>query len=76
VRIHRLAPTEELDLHDLLDRILDKGLYLGSANMLLLEETNLSDPGTYMSVGSMQTSGLPDIQPAATPAPLKRRRSK
>lgn len=46
MRIHtavrRLAPTEELELRDLLDRILDKGIFVGPANMLILAETNLS----------------------------------
>jgi len=40
--VRRQAPTEEVETRDLLDRILDKGLFLGSANMLLLGETNLS----------------------------------
>lgn len=40
--VRRQAPTEEVETRDLLDRILDKGLFLGSANMLLLGETNFS----------------------------------
>jgi hypothetical protein len=40
VRVH--IPTDETELRDLLDRILDKGLFLGAANLLLLGETSLS----------------------------------
>lgn len=74
--LRRQAPTEDVELSDLLDRILDKGLFLGSANMLLLGETNLSHPGTHMSVGSMQTVGLPDVVPSATRPGARTRRPK
>lgn len=65
MRIHtpvrRQAPTEQLELRDLLDRILDKGLFLGSANMLLLRETDLAGGETRLSVSSMQMNpGQPD----------------
>jgi hypothetical protein len=63
VRIHtpvrRQAPTEEVELRDLLDRILDKGLFLGSANMLLLGETDLAGRGQQFSVSSMQMNPGP-----------------
>lgn len=56
MRIHttvrRQAPTEEVELHDLLDRILDKGLFLGSTNMLLLGETDLSSSNNRFSLSS------------------------
>jgi hypothetical protein len=40
VRVH--IPTDETELRDLLDRMLDKGLFLGAANLLLLSETDLA----------------------------------
>lgn len=56
MRIHtpvrRQAPTEEVETRDLLDRILDKGIFLGSANMLLLGETDLSASEKRFSVSS------------------------
>ncbi len=54
--VRRQAPTEEVELRDLLDRILDKGLFLGSANMLLLSETNLAGRESRLSVSSLQTN--------------------
>lgn len=58
MRIHtpvrRQSPTEEVELRDLLDRILDKGLFLGSANMLLLRETDLAGRDKQFSVSSIQ----------------------
>lgn len=56
MRIHtpvrRQAPTDEVETRELLDRILDKGLFLGSANMLLLGETNLSRSKDRFTVNS------------------------
>lgn len=56
MRIHtpvrRQAPMEDLELRDLLDRILDKGLFVGSANMLLLGETDLSTSDNRFSLSS------------------------
>jgi len=56
LRIHtpvrRQAPTDEVELRDLLDRILDKGIFLGSANMLIVGETNLSSSQQRFSVSS------------------------
>lgn len=43
---------EDLELRDLLDRILDKGLFVGSANMLLLGETDLSTSDNRFSLSS------------------------
>lgn len=54
MRIH--VATDETELVDLLDRILDKGLFLGSANLLTLGQTNLSAPETRISVSSLQTN--------------------
>lgn len=63
VRIHtpvrKQAPTEELELRDLLDRILDKGLFLGSANMLLLGETDLAASNKRFTLSSPR-DGPPD----------------
>lgn len=52
---HRIA-TDDVELLDLLDRILDKGLFLGSANLLVLGQTNLSQPAMRISVACMQTN--------------------
>lgn len=54
MRIH--VATDDTELADLLDRILDKGLFLGSANLLTLGQTNLSAPETRISVSSLQTN--------------------
>lgn len=54
VRIH--VATDDAELGDLLDRILDKGLFLGSANLLILGQTNLSAPHTRISLASIQTN--------------------
>ncbi len=51
--IRKEAPTENLELRDLLDRILDKGLYLGS-DVLLLSETTFSAAETHISLGAQQ----------------------
>lgn len=63
MRIHtpvrKQAPTEELELRDLLDRILDKGLFLGSANMLLLGETDLAASNKRFTLSSPR-DGPPD----------------
>lgn len=40
MRVH--IPTDETELRDLLDRILDKSVFLGAANLLVLAETSLS----------------------------------
>ncbi|HST78464.1 MAG TPA: hypothetical protein VLN58_08245 [Verrucomicrobiae bacterium] len=60
MRIHttvrKQAPTEELELRDLLDRILDKGIFLGSTNMLLLGETDLAASQKRFSVSSPSPS--------------------
>ena len=69
MRIHtpvrKQAPTEELELRDLLDRILDKGLFLGSANMLLLGEADFSTSNRHFSLSS------PDDQPGRPSTPRK-----
>lgn len=60
--------TDDAELADLLDRILDKGLFLGSANLLTLGHTNLSTPKTHISLASMQTN---TDRYASPPRPLK-----
>lgn len=47
------TPIDEAELLDLLDRILDKGLSLGAANLLLLGETDLCDARSRVSLDSM-----------------------
>lgn len=54
--VRRHIPSETAELLDLLDRILDKGLFLGSANLLTLGQANLSGPKMRISVISMQTN--------------------
>lgn len=68
MRIH--VATDDAELVDLLDRILDKGLFLGSANLLTLGQANLSSPNTRISVSSMQTnmdSYARPLKPALSP---------
>jgi hypothetical protein len=60
--------TDDAELTDLLDRILDKGLFLGSANLLTLGQRNLSAPHTHISLASMQTNTDSYAPP---PRPLK-----
>ncbi len=78
MRIHtpvrRQAPTEQLELRDLLDRILDKGLFLGSANMLLLRETDLAGRDKQFSVSSMQMNpAQPDREKPLRARPRRRK---
>lgn len=54
MRIH--VATDDTELADLLDRILDKGLFFGSANLLTLGQTDLSAPHTRISVSSLHTN--------------------
>jgi hypothetical protein len=54
VRIH--VAVEDTELLDLLDRILDKGLFLGSANLLILERVNFSEPDVRISVTHLHTN--------------------
>ncbi|MGE5324632.1 MAG: hypothetical protein ACM3SW_17330 [Actinomycetota bacterium] len=68
MRIHtpvrRQAPTEEVELRELLDRILDKGLFLGSVNMLSLSETTLSASGKHFIVSPTEAEArLPETKP-------------
>ena len=48
--------VEDAELLDFLDRILDKGLFLGSANLLVLGQANLSAPDVRISVINLQTN--------------------
>ena len=54
--VRRRIPTDDVELLELLDRILDKGLFLGSANLLVLGHTNLSEPAMRISVAYLQTN--------------------
>jgi len=54
--VHRRVALEDAELFDLLDRILDKGVFLGSANLLTLAQANLSEPDTHITVTSIQTN--------------------
>jgi hypothetical protein len=62
LRIH--VTTDDAELTDLLDRILDKGLFLGSASLLTLGHTNLSAPDTHITLASMQTNTNSYARPA------------
>ncbi|HKT49031.1 MAG TPA: hypothetical protein VJV96_01975 [Candidatus Angelobacter sp.] len=48
--------VEDTELLDFLDRFLDKGLFLGSANLLLLGQANLSAPDVRISVIHLHTN--------------------
>ena len=67
---HRIA-TDDVELLDLLDRILDKGLFLGSANLLVLGQTNLSQPAMQISVACMHTNADSFISPPRGPRLLR-----
>ncbi|HEX5434063.1 MAG TPA: hypothetical protein VFY05_07485 [Candidatus Angelobacter sp.] len=54
--MRRHIATQDAELLDLLDRILDKGLFLGSANLLTLGDTDLSGSQSRISVISMYTN--------------------
>lgn len=54
--MHRRVALEDAELFDLLDRILDKGVFLGSANLLVLGHVNLSEPDTHVTVSSIHTN--------------------
>jgi hypothetical protein len=54
VRIH--VAIEDTELLDLLDRILDKGLFLGSANLLMVGRVNLSEADVRISVTHLHTN--------------------
>ena len=54
--VRRHVAVEDAELLDFLDRILDKGLFLGSANMLVLGQANLSAPDIRISVINMHTN--------------------
>lgn len=54
VRTH--VAVQDAELLDFLDRILDKGLFLGSANLLVLGQANLSAPDVRISVINLQTN--------------------
>lgn len=78
MRIHtpvrKQAPTEELELRDLLDRILDKGLFLGSANMLLLGEADFSASNRRFTLSSPEKE--PPDRPATPRKTTSRKKSK
>lgn len=51
MRVH--VPTDETELRDLLDRMLDKSLFLGAANLLLLAESDLATAQCRVRLVSM-----------------------
>ena len=62
--VRRRIPSEDAELLELLERILDKGLFMGSANLLTLGHTNLSRTRTRISVLSAQTNSDSYTTPA------------
>ena len=54
--VRRHIATQDADLLDLLDRILDKGLFLGSENLLVLGHIDLRQPNSRISIASLQTN--------------------
>lgn len=53
MRIH--TPTDEAELADILDRIMDQGLSMGPGDTLLAGYTDFSDPRNYVRLVSMRT---------------------
>ena len=53
-RIH--VPADEVELRDLLDRILDKGVFCVFANLGVLNSTDLSQPSNHISVSAVETN--------------------
>lgn len=51
MRVH--TPTEEAELRDLLDRILDNGLFMGAENLLVLGELDLGSAHSRVRLVSM-----------------------
>ena len=51
--MHLHTPSAEADLRDLLDRILDKGLFLGPETLLVLGELDLSSAQSSVCLVSM-----------------------
>ena len=70
-QVRRRIPTDDAELLDLLDRILDKGLFLGSANILVLAQTNLSEPAMRISVACMQMNSDSFTSPPRGPRPVR-----
>ena len=70
-------PTDETELRDLLDRILDKGLFLGAANLLLLSETDLAAPHSRVRLVSMHVHiGYHPVRQTLSHYPHRRKRQR
>jgi hypothetical protein len=72
--VRRRIATDDVELLDLLDRILDKGLFLGSANLLVLGQTNLSQPDMRISVACLQTNSDSFTSPPRGPSLVRSKR--
>lgn len=69
-------PTEETELRDLLDRILDKSLFLGAANLLLLSETDFAATHSRVRLVSMHMHiGYHPVRQTLSHYSRRRRRS-
>jgi hypothetical protein len=71
--VRRRVNIDDTDLLDILDRILDKGLFLGSANLLVLAQTDLRQANSQISVASMQTNTDRYARPSRSSLTLIRR---
>ncbi len=53
MRIH--TPTDEAELADVLDRIMDQGLFMGPGDSLLARYTDFCDPHNRLRLVSVRT---------------------
>ncbi len=71
--MRRHIATQDADLLDLLDRILDKGLFVSPDNLLVLGQTDLRQPNSRISVASLQTNTDTYARPSRSSLTLIRR---
>ena len=50
------VPTDEADLNDLLDRVLDKGLLCGIGNLMVLSDNDPAHSADRFRVSSVETN--------------------
>ncbi len=71
--VRRHIATQDADTLDLLDRILDKGLFLGSENLIVLGQTDLRKANSRITVVSLQTNTDDYARPSRSSLTLIRR---
>lgn len=62
--MRRHIATQDADTLDLLDRILDKGLFLGSENLIVLGHIDLLKSKLRIRVVSLQTNTADHARPS------------